>query len=74
MRADSNSVTVSLLPEVIRGLDRLVERGRFDSRAEALRYGARLAVREEQQQRLDEYASEKTSENATDGLNDRRDD
>ena len=69
MSVDDTSVSVSLLPEVIQGLDRLVETDRFESRAEALRYGARLVVREEQQQRLREYAREKVA----DGVEDKQD-
>ena len=47
MSSDRQSVPVSLPPELVDRLDRLVEAGVFGSRSEALRYGARLVVREE---------------------------
>lgn len=49
MSADSGRkpVPVSLPPELVDELDELVEEGVFSSRSEALRYGARLVVREE---------------------------
>ena len=47
MSSDRQSVPVSLPPELVERLDRLVEDGIFGSRSEALRYGARLVVREE---------------------------
>lgn len=47
MSGESDSVSVSLPTTLAVRLDRLVEEGVFDSRAEALRYGARLVVREE---------------------------
>lgn len=54
MSSDRQSVPVSLPPELVERLDRLVEDGIFGSRSEALRYGARLVVREEQLERLHE--------------------
>ena len=47
MSSDRKSVPVSLPPELVNELDALVEQGVFGSRSEAIRYGARLAVREE---------------------------
>jgi antitoxin ParD1/3/4 len=52
MSTDRQSVPVSLPPELVKELDALVEEGVFGSRSEALRYGARLIVREERQIRL----------------------
>lgn len=52
MSTDRHSVPVSLPPELVKELDSLVEDGVFSSRSEALRYGARLIVREERQARL----------------------
>lgn len=54
MSADRKSVPVSLPPELVKELDTLVEEGVFSSRSEALRYGARLIVREERQIQLHE--------------------
>jgi Arc/MetJ-type ribon-helix-helix transcriptional regulator len=47
MSSDRQSVPVSLPPELVARLDRLVEDGVFASRSAALRYGARLVVREQ---------------------------
>lgn len=47
MSQDSDAVPVSLPPGLLDRLDELVERDLFDSRSDALRYGARLVVREE---------------------------
>lgn len=69
MSTDRKSVPVSLPPELVRELDRLVEEGQFGSRSEALRYGARLVVREEHQKRL----HERTSERAEDDIKERLD-
>lgn len=54
MSSDQQSVPVSLPSELVARLDRLVESGVFASRSEALRYGARLVVREEASERLHE--------------------
>lgn len=57
MSPDRQSIPVSLPAELVERLDRLVEEGVFGSRSEALRYGARLVVREEQQHTpIDEQA------------------
>lgn len=56
MSNDRQSIPVSLPPELVSRLDRLVENGVFGSRSEALRYGARLVVREEHLRRLHEHA------------------
>jgi Arc/MetJ-type ribon-helix-helix transcriptional regulator len=69
MSTDRQPVPVSLPPELVRELDELVEEGQFGSRSEALRYGARLVVREEFQKRL----HEQTSEEAKDDIDDRLD-
>lgn len=53
-------VPVSLPPELVEELDALVEEGVFTSRSDALRYGARLVVREERdQRRLHERADDR---------------
>ncbi|SEQ95106.1 ribbon-helix-helix domain-containing protein [Natrinema salaciae] len=51
MGRDRESVPVLLPPELVHELDALVEQGMFSSRSEALRYGARLVVREERRSR-----------------------
>lgn len=56
MSSDRQSVPVSLPLELVDRLDRLVEEGIFGSRSEALRYGARLVIREEHLERLHEQA------------------
>lgn len=49
MSSDRQPVPVSRPRELVRQLDDLVEAGVFSSRSDALRYGARLVVREERQ-------------------------
>ena len=56
MSSDRQSVPVSLPTELVDRLDRLVDDGVFSSRSDALRYGARVVVREERRQRLHEQA------------------
>lgn len=59
MSAERRSVPVSLPSELVRELDELVEKGVFSSRSDALRYGARLVVREEREHlRLHELTDE----------------
>lgn len=66
MSDDRRSVPVSLPTELVSELDRLVEADVFGSRSDALRYGARLVVREERMARLygqaDEGAREEVRE------------
>jgi Arc/MetJ-type ribon-helix-helix transcriptional regulator len=59
MSSDRQSVPVSLPTELVDRLDRLVEDGVFGSRSEALRYGARLVVREETLECLHEQTDSK---------------
>jgi len=47
MSSERKSVPVALPSKLVERLDALVEDGVFGSRSEALRYGARLVVREE---------------------------
>lgn len=54
MSSDRKSVPVSIPSELVERLDSLVEAGVFNSRSDALRYGARLVVREERLERLHE--------------------
>jgi Arc/MetJ-type ribon-helix-helix transcriptional regulator len=56
MSGDRESVSVSLPTDLVERLDRLVDDGVFSSRSDALRYGARVVVRKERQQRLHEQA------------------
>lgn len=52
MASDRKSIPVSLPSELVEEIDRLVEEGKFGSRSEALRYGARLVTHEEATKRL----------------------
>lgn len=60
MGSDRQSVPVSLPSELVEELDALVEADLFGSRSEALRYGARLVVREERQARIAEETVQDT--------------
>lgn len=68
MSSDRKSVPVSLPQELVARLDALVEDGAFSSRSEALRYGARLVVREERQQRLHERTDDGAREDVRERL------
>ena len=72
MTTDRQPVPVSLPPELVRELDALVEEGQFGSRSEALRYGARLVVREAFQKRLHERTSEAAKEDMEERLDRKR--
>ncbi|WP_138004847.1 ribbon-helix-helix domain-containing protein [Halalkalirubrum salinum] len=72
MSTDRQSVPVSLPPELVERLDRLVDDGVFGSRSEALRYGARLVVREEQLERLHEQAGSKAKKDVEERLDRKR--
>jgi len=66
--SERKPVPVSLPSELVEELDTLVEEGVFSSRSDAIRYGARLVVREEKQhQRLHERADDR----AKDGIRER---
>lgn len=52
MSSGRQSVPVSLPDGLVEELDRLVEQGKFGSRSEALRYGARLVTQEATVKRL----------------------
>ena len=62
MSSERKSVPVSLPSELVNRLDALVEDGVFGSRSEALRYGARLVVREERLERIHEQTAERAQE------------
>lgn len=72
MSSDRQSVPVSLPPELVDRLDVLVEEGIFGSRSEALRYGARLVVREEQFERLHEQADSSARDDVEERLDRKR--
>jgi Arc/MetJ-type ribon-helix-helix transcriptional regulator len=72
MSSDRKSVPVSLPPELVERLDRLVEDGVFGSRSEALRYGARLVVREETLERLHEQTASDAREDVEERLDRKR--
>jgi Arc/MetJ-type ribon-helix-helix transcriptional regulator len=72
MSSDRQSVPVSLPSELVARLDRLVEEGVFSSRSEALRYGARLVVREEHLERLHERTDSSAREDVEERLDRKR--
>lgn len=72
MRSDRHSVPVSLPPELVNRLDRLVEDGVFGSRSEALRYGARLVVREEHLERPHEQTDSEARKDVEERLDRKR--
>ena len=70
--SDRQSVPVSLPPELVDCLDRLVNDGVFGSRSEALRYGARLVVREEHLERLHEQTDSEARNDVKERLDRKR--
>lgn len=72
MSSDQQFVPVSLPPELVDRLDRLVEDGVFGSRSEALRYGARIVVREERLERLHEQTDSKARRDVEERLDRKR--
>ena len=64
---------MSLPPELVAELDRLVEEGKFGSRSEALRYGARLVTHEEATKRLNELTQARAREQVAERLERKRD-
>lgn len=72
MSSDRQSVPVSLPPKLVDRLDSLVDDGVFSSRSEALRYGARLVVREEHFERLHDQADSAAREDVTERLDRKR--
>ena len=72
MSSDRQSVPVSLPSELVDRLDSLVEDGVFGSRSEALRYGARLVVREAHLERLHERADSEAREDVEERLDRKR--
>lgn len=72
MSTDRQSVPVSLPPELVERLDRLVEDGVFGSRSDALRYGARLVVREAHLERLHEQADSNAKKDVEERLDRKR--
>ena len=72
MSSDRQSIPVSLPPGLVDRLDSLVEDGVFGSRSEALRYGARLVVREAHLERLHERADSEAREDVEERLDRKR--
>jgi len=72
MSSDRQSVPVSLPPKLVKRLDRLVKDGVFGSRSEALRYGARLVVREERLERLHERTDSEARKDVEERLDRKR--
>jgi len=70
--SDRKSIPVSLPPDVVAELDRLVEEGKFGSRSEALRYGARLVTHQEATKRLHESTQRRAEKQVRDRLERKR--
>lgn len=70
MKKERESVPVSLPKGLTRELDKLVEEGLFNSRSEALRFGARLVVMLEKRlhKRAEDYAYDEIKEGLERGL------
>lgn len=73
MPSGRRSIPVSLPPELVAELDRLVEEGKFGSRSAALRYGARLVTHQEATKRLHELTQARAREQVTERLERKRD-
>ena len=72
MSTDRESVPVSLPSELVRELDELIKEGVFSSRSEALRYGARLVVREERLARLHQSTDQRAREDVRERMDRKR--
>lgn len=72
MSGDRQSVPVSLPSELVADLDELVETGVFSSRSEALRYGARLVLREQRLARLHDVTEERAREDVRERMDRKR--
>lgn len=72
MSSDRKSIPVSLPPDVVAELDRLVTEGKFGSRSEALRYGARLVTHQEATKRLHEHTQQQAQKQVSDRLDRKR--
>lgn len=72
MSSERRSIPVSLPPELVEELDRLVEAGKFGSRSEALRYGARLVTHEEATKRLHELTQARARQQVQERLERKR--
>ena len=72
MKPDRKSIPVSLPYGIVKKLDYLVKKGEFQSRSEALRFGARLLVMLEDRlhKRTEEYAYEEVRAGLKRGLKD----
>ncbi|RQH00426.1 ribbon-helix-helix domain-containing protein [Natrarchaeobius oligotrophus] len=72
MSTDRKSIPVSLPEGLVDELDELVEEGKFGSRSEALRYGARLVAREAQQKRMHDRRANAAEQDIEDRLERKR--
>lgn len=72
MSTDRRSIPVSLPEGLVEELDELVEAGKFGSRSEALRYGARLVTREAHQKRIHERTTDAAEQDIDDRLERKR--
>jgi len=71
MKADRQSIPVSLPKGVVKEIDEMVRRGEFSSKSEAIRFGARLLIMLEKRlhQRAEDYAFEDAMEGLKRGKN-----
>lgn len=72
MSTDRKSIPVSIPEGLVEELDELVEEGKFGSRSEALRYGARLVAREAQQKRLHQRTTDAAEQDIDERLERKR--
>ncbi|WP_254861646.1 ribbon-helix-helix domain-containing protein [Halovivax gelatinilyticus] len=72
MSVDRKSIPVSIPEGLVDELDQLVAEGKFGSRSEALRYGARLVARESQMKRLHEETAHRAAQDVEDRLERKR--
>ncbi|MFC3959057.1 ribbon-helix-helix domain-containing protein [Halovivax cerinus] len=72
MSADRKSIPVSIPDGLVEELDKLVAEGKFGSRSDALRYGARLVARESRLKRLHEETAHRAKQDVEDRLERKR--
>lgn len=66
--SDRKPIPVSIPDGLVDELDKLVAEGKFGSRSEALRYGARLVARKSQLKRLHEETARRAKQDVEDRL------
>ena len=71
MSSDRESIPVSLPKGIVKELEKMVRRGEFSSKSEAIRFGARLLIMLERRlhERAEDYAVEDVMEGLERGKN-----